>query len=160
MRTTFIALVLVLLGLTVANRAAAQGRFGAGFMFGEPTGLSWKYRINQSNALDGGIGFSPFDRYRLHADYLWQTLPFRDPNVSLYYGVGAAVGFGSTHYIVSRGYLFTEEDEGFAARVPIGISYNIPRSPAELFVEAAPMMIFAPDAALGLDGAFGARFTF
>src|SRR5690349_12060164 len=84
MRTTIIAIVLVLLGLTVADRGHAQGRFGAGFMFGEPTGISWKYRINQSNAVDGGIGFSPFDRYRIHADYLWQSTPFREPQLALY----------------------------------------------------------------------------
>ena len=67
----------VLLGAVPA--AQAQSRFGFGFILGEPTGLSFKYRMNRDNAVDGAIGFSPWDRARIHVDYLWHARPVRDP---------------------------------------------------------------------------------
>ena len=141
----------------------AQGKFGAGFVFGDPTGISWKYRINRTNAVDGAIGFSPFDRFRMHADYLWHSYPFHNENLALHYGMGAAIGFGRTEYYVVRGrnaLLFRDDEPGFAARGVFGLTYQIPRSPLETFVEVAPLFIFTSPAGLGLDAGLGLRFTF
>ena len=161
MKTTLLVLSLLLAGEASGQ---SQGKFGAGFIFGEPTGIAWKYRISQSNAVDGAIGFSPYDRYRLHMDYLWQSYPFSEPRLSVHYGVGAAVGFGRSGYVVYRGrfayFVSDDQDIGFAARVPVGLSYQIPRSPVDLFVEVAPMVIFAPNGGIGIDGGLGARFYF
>ncbi len=157
---------LLLLCLLVAIPAFGQvpGKFGAGFMFGEPTGIAWKYRMSQMNAVDGAIGFSPYDRYRLHVDYLWQSYPFHEPRLGLHYGVGAAIGFGRTSYVVYSGrFAYSVSDNrdiDFAARVPVGLFYQIPRSPVDLFVEVAPMLIFAPAGGIGIDGGLGARFYF
>lgn len=136
----------------------AQGRFGFGLVLGEPTGLSWKYRLNRENAIDGVLGFSPSDRFRIHADYLWSSHPFVDPSFSLHYGVGAALGFASSTYFTSRdGYFVRTVDLGFAARVPVGIDYSIPRSPVELYFELAPLVIVAPSAGIGIDAGIGVR---
>lgn len=149
-------LIFILLGVATVQRAEAQGKFGAGFVFGEPTGIAWKYRISQLNALDGALGFSPFDRYRMHVDYLWHSTPFQEQRLVLHYGVGAAIGFGRGKY----SYFLRDQEIGFAARVPIGLSYLIPRSPVDLFIEVAPMMIFTPNTGVGIDGGLGARFYF
>ena len=136
----------------------AQGRFGFGLVLGEPTGLTWKYRLTRENAIDGVIGFSPADRFRIHMDYLWSAHPVRDGSFSLHYGVGGALGFGNTrYYTTDRGYFVRSVDLGFAARVPVGIDYDIPRSPVELFFELAPLVIVAPDAGLGIDAGIGVR---
>ncbi|MBI1807688.1 MAG: DUF3996 domain-containing protein [Ignavibacteria bacterium] len=154
-------LVLCALSLGLHDATYSQGKFGAGFVFGEPTGFAWKYRLSQNNALDGALGFSPFDRYRLHVDYLWQAYPFHEQRLSLHYGVGAVIGFGRTQYVVVNGrysYFLRDQEMGFAARVPVGLSYEIPRSPIDLFVEVAPLMIFAPGTGVGIDAGLGVRF--
>jgi hypothetical protein len=146
-----------------SNILSAQGKFGAGFMFGEPTGIAWKYRLSQTNALDGGLGFSPFNRYRLQVDYLWESYPFHNQNITLHYGIGAGIAFGRTDYIdYQRRYasFSRTNDVGFAARVPVGLSYFVPKSPLDIFVEVAPLIIFTSPAGLGLDGGLGIRFYF
>ena len=156
--------ILMFVTMTLSSIIYAQEKFGVGFMLGEPTGLAWKYRISQANAVDGAIGFSPFDQYRIHVDYLWQSYPFHDLNASVYYGVGGAVGFGHTSYFVYTNnggrYFLGESDMGFAARVPVGLAYNVPRSPVNLFAEVAPLLILGPSSGLGMDAGVGIRFFF
>ena len=152
--------VLLLLGCGSAL-AQPPGRFGFGFILGEPTGLSWKYKMSRANALDGAIGFSPGNRFRIHVDYLWSAYPFRDPEFSLHYGVGAVIGFGETWFVQhghNGGYWAGTTDLGFGVRVPFGIDYSIPRSPVEIFFELAPIVIFAPAAGVAIDVGLGVRF--
>jgi hypothetical protein len=133
---------------------------GFGFVFGEPTGLAWKYRLNRVNALDGAIGFSPFDRFRVHLDYLWHSHPFDEQRLSLHYGIGPAMGFGRTEYfaINRRGdYVLRRDELGFGARTVVGLTYMIPRSPIDLFLEVAPVFVVSPDAGIGFDAGLGMR---
>ena len=153
-----LVLSLAALLLLLNSPAAAQRRFGYGLVFGEPTGLSWKYTLERANAIDGVVGFSPENRFRIHADYLWISRPFNDGSFSLHYGAGAVLGFGRTRYLVSDdGYFIRSRELGFAARIPIGIDYAIPRSPCEVYFELAPMLIFAPDVGAGIDAGVGLR---
>lgn len=161
MRRTAMLLSIALLAL-IANTtpAEAQGRFGLGLMVGDPTGFSWKYKLDSQNALDGALGFSPYDRFRFHVDYLWISRPFDNQDFSLTYGVGGAAGFGRTDYVlVSRGngYFWRTEDRGFGIRGPVGINYMIPRSPVELTVELAPVLVLTPDGGVGIDGGVAVR---
>ena len=128
-----------------------QGRFGVGMVFGEPTGVAWKYRMNNSNAVDGAIGFEPNNNLRVHADYLWQSHPFDERRLSVHYGLGAA--FGDTHRESDR-------DMGFAARGVVGLTYLVSNSPIDMFFEVAPLMIFTPDPGSDLDIGLGGRFYF
>ncbi len=162
MKIAVVAVVLLLLA-AASNDARAQNRFGAGFMFGDPTGIAWKYRFSRTNTLDGGLGFSPFDRYRIHVDYLWNSYPFHENQLYLYYGVGAAIGFGRAGYVFvdqRNGYFYSNEEMGFAARVPVGLGYLIPQSPIEIFLEVAPLMIFTPTTDVGVDVGLGGRVYF
>lgn len=162
MKHTIGLLSIVLFVFIMCPRLAdAQGRVGIGFIIGDPTGFSLKYKISNMNSLDGALGFSPFDRFRIHADYLWISRPFSDQQFSFTYGAGVAIGFGSSDYIVSRGrhvYFSRDVPTGFGVRVPVGLSYMIPRSPVELTLELAPMVIFAPDGGVGIDGGLAVRF--
>jgi hypothetical protein len=160
----FKTLILCLLLLSAGSSGIAQdrgGTFGFGFILGEPTGLAWKYKMSRANALDGVVGFSPGNRFRLHVDYLWNAYPFHDPNFSLHYGIGAVVGFGETWFVEhghSDGYWAGTSELGFGVRVPFGIDYAIPRSPVELFFELAPIIIFAPGVGAAIDVGIGMRF--
>lgn len=152
------ALLMIVL-LCAARDVRAQGSFGFGLVIGEPTGLAWKYKINHLNAVDGAIGFSPFDRFRLHVDYLWQSHPFQEEHLAVHYGLGPVIGFGETDIAYRHGnsYVLGEGDIGFGVRAVAGLTYTIPRSPVDLFVEMAPVVVAAPGPGLSLDVGLGAR---
>jgi hypothetical protein len=160
MKTNVVRIGLLLCAfLLVGSQVRGQGSFGIGLIIGEPTGFSWKYKASSQNALDGAIGFSPADRFRAHIDYLWVARPFSDGNLTLTYGVGGVVGFGDRDVVERRGgFAYFNREVGFAARVPVGLNYMIPRSPVELGLEVAPLLILAPDGGLGIDGGFLVRF--
>ena len=65
------ALSAVLLCALTLPARAQEGRLGVGIVLGEPTGIAWNYRTSHVNSVDGAVGLSPSDRFRLHADYLW-----------------------------------------------------------------------------------------
>ncbi len=163
MRTSTIIACGVLLGLVLftPGQAPAQGRFGFGVVFGEPTGVAWKYKMANSNAIAGAIGVSPSSRFRIHADYLWHASPFSVSALEIHYGLGAAFGFGRTDFVYSYadgGYILRRSDLGFGIRTVGGLTYSIPRSPVDLYFELAPLFIFAPGTDVGIDIGLGARF--
>jgi len=153
------ATLLLWLLLLIPAITHGQGKFGVGLLFGDPTGIAWKYTINSTNAFDGAIGFSPIDRYRAHADYLWQSHPFNEQRLALHYGIGAAFVFGRTEYAVvnGRGYFFREQDPGFALRGVVGLNYKVQGSPIDLFFEVAPLVPVSPPAGMGADVGLGVR---
>lgn len=151
-------LVIVMMAFTADART--QGKFGVGVIIGEPTGVAWKYRISGENALDGAIGLSPGDRVRFHVDYLWQKHSFQEEHLLLHYGVGAVVGAGGSQYLAfGRGdtYVLVQRDLGFAVRGVVGLTYEIPRSPFDTFLEIAPLLILTPVSGMGIDAAIGVR---
>lgn len=121
-------------------------------MLGEPTGLSLKYWLNESFAVDGGIGasFRHDDGLQLHSDVLWHAFGLIDcPNGKFapYLGLGM------------RG-KFEEGDDRAGLRFPIGISYMFDSHPIDVFFEVAPIMDFTPDVDGDFNIAVGARFWF
>jgi hypothetical protein len=160
MRHTAICILLLTCLITCTpDQTSAQGSFGIGLIVGEPTGLSWKYHLSDRNAIDGAFGFSPFDRLRLHADYLWTSRPFGERRLSFSYGVGGAIGLGKRIGDTKRGLLgYSVQETGFGVRGPVGVTYEIPRNPIEIGIEIAPILVFGPDLAFGFDGAVFFRF--
>lgn len=151
---------LVLGGGAVTTPARAQGKLGVGIVVGEPTGVAFKYRMDAVNAVDGAIGFSPFDRFRVNVGYLWHAHPFDTRDLALHYGLGGAFGFGRTDYIAVRNgnaYVLRHGDLGFGVRFSGGLTYTIPRTILDAFFEIAPLLILAPDTGLGLDVGIGVR---
>lgn len=158
LRVLSAAFIVLICGLT--SEVRSQGRVGFGIIVGEPTGVAFKYRMNSVNAVDGALGFSPFDRFRLHADYLWHTYPFEEDRLAVHYGFGAAIGFGRTDYIAvnpGNGYVLRSRELGFGVRGVLGLTYAIPRSIVDLFLEVAPVLVVTPDAGMGIDAGIGAR---
>ena len=152
-------LILVMMILVTVS-ARTQGKFGVGVILGEPTGVAWKYRISGENAVDGAIGLSPADRVRFHVDYLWQKHSFQAEGLLLHYGAGVAFGTGGSRYLaLSRGdtYVLHQEDLGFALRGVVGLTYEIPRSPFDAFLEIAPLLILSPASGMVIDAGLGVR---
>jgi hypothetical protein len=133
------------------------GRFGAGIILGEPTGISLKYWLDDTLAFDGAIGASFNDdgdndsSFYLHSDLLWhnfQLIPVSKGRLPIYFGVGGLVRFRD------------DEDNQVGVRVPVGLSYIFEDAPLDVFVEIAPAIDFAPDVRGEVTGGIGVRFWF
>lgn len=142
-----------------AQGTMAQGRFGFGFVAGQPTGLAWRARIDNSHAVAGSVGFLPGDNVRFSADFHWQT-PFRgNSDFYAYYGPGVFVGYGERRVYLLRDGRYEVIDDGGAVgvRMALGVAYTIPRSPVDLFFEVAPAVILTSPTGGLVDFGLGVR---
>jgi hypothetical protein len=173
-----LATCLITIGLlaTVADDATARPRpagqsksfsanktFGLGLMLGAPSGLSGKYFLDSSHALDFGIGALGYYRGRdglhLHADYLWHPVSLVSADafeLPLYFGIGARLFDFSDKY--------ADQTLALGLRAPIGIAFDLNRTPLDIFVEfalVADLYVNYRDR-LGIDvnGAIGIRYWF
>ena len=156
----------------------ANKTFGLGIMLGAPTGLSGKYFLGPSTAIDFGIGaiggYGRRDGLHLHADYLWHPLslvsaePFELP---LYFGIGGR--FWSYDYCHDHGGGHCHDGGALGVRAPIGIAFDFNNVPLDIFVELALVLDFLYDDHDHFDdgddfdgfdaeinGAFGIRYYF
>jgi len=148
--------VLAVFFILAASVAYGQegGRLGMGLVVGDPTGLAWKYRMNEKNAFDGSIGFAPNDRFRFDVDYLWHSRPFNEKNLAIHYGPGVAFGVANSS---STEFGTTSGQAGFGVRGVVGLTYAIKNSPLDIFFEVAPLIVLTPGPNSGVDLGFGLR---
>lgn len=124
-----------------ASTFTANKTFGLGIMLGAPTGLSGKYFVGRSTAIDFGIGGNGYGYGRgrsglhLHADYLWHPVVLASPpefELPLYVGIGGR--FFSYDWAHGDHY---HTGAAVGVRAPIGISFDLNRTPLDIFVELA-----------------------
>lgn len=145
----FIAIFL----LCCATICGQQKEFGLGFVAGSPTGISAKYWVNSTNALDFALGYSfaqNNSNFNFHADYLWHNSDlFHSPEKFLfYYGIGLRIK------------TVVDGRDSFGARAVAGVSWFPAHTPFEFFIEVAPVFKLIPETALDIDGGLGARYYF
>jgi hypothetical protein len=136
-----------------ASKINEAGRFGVGFMLGEPMGVTAKVWVNDFVAVDAGLGwsFEDPDGTQLHADALFHKFdPFKTelPDLAIYAGVGGRLKFpehGDTHF-------------GF--RFPIGVAYMLPQNNLEFYAEVAPILDVTPSVRIAWNGGVGVRYYF
>ena len=121
-------------------------------MVGEPTGLTLKYWLDESWAVDGAIAesFHRENGLQLHSDFLWHKFGlFEVPEgrLPLYFGMGV------------RGKFPSGEDE-FGIRFPIGVAYMFDHRPIDVFFEVAPILNVTPSVRGDFNVVLGARFWF
>ena len=175
------ALCLILAGVVAATAAPASARprpagrqssfsanktFGLGIMLGAPTGLSGKYFLDGSHALDFGIGGMRYYRNRdglhAHLDYLWHPLSLVTAEafeMPLYFGIG-----GRLFDFNDRNDQFANDTIALGLRAPIGLAFDFNNVPLDIFFELALVADFYVDYRdrLGFDvnGAVGIRYWF
>jgi len=138
------------LGFTILF--GAEKKIGAGVILGSPAGLSFKYFLNKSNAIDGALAWSlkANENFRFHTDYLWHNYNFFKKNLdlplTLYYGFGI------------KGII--DKDFIFSLRGSIGMLYFFKDVPIDIFFEIAPSLDIIPATDFSMDAAMGARFFF
>ena len=133
------------------------GRFGAGVIFGEPTGASLKFWLNDTVAIDGAVGASFNDNddddasFYMHSDLLWHNfalIPVPRGRLPVYLGGGGLVRF--RHH----------DDNQVGVRVPVGLSYMFDSAPVDIFAEVAPAIDISPGVRGEITGGIGIRFWF
>lgn len=174
--TTCSTLLVVAALSTAASRPAqatevGYGRkFGLGVVFGNPTGLSGKAWISNTNAIDFAVGFygygwaryceagRPCDRagystVSLNADYLWQSNIVKG-TAQLDWHIGAG----------GRAIFWGDEwggDVAIGARAPIGLDLMFSNpSWLEVFFELVPALYVLPGPGFNLEGGLGVRAYF
>lgn len=122
---------------------------GAGLIVGAPTGLTAKYWLSRTYAVNASIGFG--GSTSIHGDFIYQRL--NEPTIdkielNWYVGAGARVVFGS-------------KDTELGIRIPVGIFYRFENfHDVDPFFELVPLMNLSPKSEFSLQAAIGARFYF
>ena len=127
------------------------GRFGLGFVLGEPTGVNAKLWRGRDLALVGGLAWSFVHdgATTLYGDFIWHHFGLFDLEsgaLPLYVGAGARLQF--------------ENESRFGIRTVVGFDYIFARSPFDAFFELVPTFDVAPEADVTLTAAVGFRYFF
>jgi hypothetical protein len=150
MNKKFLSFVLLLAwaapAMATTSRVGSAQDLGLGVQLGQPMGVTGKYWLSSTLAVDGFMGYHFNNNFDTHADLLWHS--FSSFNVSsgrlpFYSGLGGRV--------------FGGNDSQFGLRIPIGVSYLFPSQPLEAYAEIAPVVKIAPGIGADIDGAVGLR---
>jgi hypothetical protein len=155
----FLALFLPVL-LISFNLAHAQDRgMGLGVILGEPTGISMKGWITQTQAVDGGLAwsFGKYDSLQVHADYLFHDFNLfkvEKGRLPIYFGIGGRFKLGDRDNVINN------DNNHIGIRIPLGINYLFSKYPVDIFLEVVPVMDLVPGTEFSFNAGIGARFFF
>lgn len=155
------ALFSILFAAFLCSVSAAEGPFGLGVVFGEPTGVSIAYRLGKTNTLQGTLAWdltSP-GGITFAGDYLFlfdRTMKIDKSWIPLYAGFGAKV----TILVGGGKYPVSDFPLGVTARVPLGVRWPFADMPLEAFLELVPGFRFIPDTAFDFGAGIGLRWYF
>lgn len=152
MKNILLPCIFVLMFATIAS---AANNIGAGFILGDPSGLTAKIFMGKSDAIDIGIGEAADDLY-IYADYLRHFLGVFPINELVFYlGVGA--GFHDWEKDRKNDH---EEENRIDVRIPVGLEYTFTKVPVGIFIELVPALRIIPDVDFDIRGGLGARYYF
>src|SRR5688572_10937967 len=130
--SAFAVLALLFTGQTtqaVTSRVGSAQDLGWGVALGQPMGLTAKYWLDSTAAVDAFMGYHFNSNFDMHADYLWHSFSSFSVQIGrmpFYLGLGGRVNLGN--------------DSNFGVRLPLGLSYLLPADPIELYAEVAPVV--------------------
>jgi hypothetical protein len=130
----------------VTSRVGSAQDLGFGTELGQPMGVTAKYWLSSTLAIDGAMGYHFNHNFDAHADALWHTFSSFDISngrLPFYAGAGARILLGN--------------DSQLGMRLPFGASYLPSSEPIELFAEIAPVIKLAPSLGADVDGELGIR---
>ncbi|MBN1638230.1 MAG: DUF3996 domain-containing protein [Ignavibacteriales bacterium] len=150
----FIAIIFALV-LSQSNYSQDKG-FGLGFMLGDPTGISGKAWISNTNAIDFGVGWAFIggvhdkNMFSVHVDYLIHFLDAiqSSARLPLYIGIGGRIKAHEGH------------STNIGVRGSFGIEWWPDGIPLDLFLEIAPILKLVEETGFDIDGALGLRYFF
>lgn len=150
MKRQWIVVMFILLS-SIYSAQAWQEKIGVGIFGGEITGISGKYWLNDSMAVDAATSWTFGERddlWYVHSDFLIHQSWFQlsSGKLPIYYGAGFRTTLG--------------DEDLFGLRAPVGLEYLLEEAPVDLFVEIAPVLDFIPDSQFDFNGAIGIRYFF
>jgi hypothetical protein len=161
MKVSKLALLSVVFALAAAPAADARPRpaggssmksfqanktFGLGLELGAPFGLTGKYFLSDSNALQFGVGaiydyYYAGDGVHLYLDYLWHPVSLVSAAAfELPFFIGVGGRFWDFDYCRARvcGY----GGSALGVRVPFGVSFDFNNVPIDIFIQLVPTLDF------------------
>lgn len=152
-KVQFVFAAVFLICLFNKNVIAQDKGLGLGVILGEPSGISGKYWVSETNAFDFAAAYSfagSSNSFSIHADYLYHLFNAIETEYRLpvYYGFGARIR--------------TNEDSklGLGARGVIGLALFADKYPIDFFLEIAPVFQLIPETELNFDIGIGVRYFF
>lgn len=145
-----------------ASRTITAQNFGAGVIFGEPTGLTGKYWLDRENAVDMGLAYSFGDYFILYSDYLKH---FKNPiqqdelffkQLDAYLGVGGVLRFDTR----SKNSNDDRDSASIGLRIPFGLEWRPLRPPIGVHLELTPGIRLIPSIEGFVQGGLGIRYYF
>lgn len=136
----------------MSSAFSMQEKMGLGIFTGKTTGISGKYWLNDSMAIDAATRWTFGERENLwyiHSDFLihrFDQFRLSSGKLPIYYGGGLQATVG--------------DDDRLGLRAPIGLEYLLGEAPVDIFVEVAPTFDFIPEAQFDFNGAIGIRYFF
>jgi hypothetical protein len=151
MKRVLVLSVILMVGI-LGVAQAGHGNVGIGIQLGEPTGITAKFWLDRSSAIDATIGWNFISEWiALQGGYLYHfPLIVRSGNLYAYVGVGARLDAWS-----SAG---GDDNFRFAGRIPVGIEYIY--NPISFYGELDPLVRLYPTLNFDLGGGLGFRFYF
>ncbi len=150
MKTKLFAVVAVLSAAlpaqAVTSRVGSAQDFGVGTQLGQPMGVTAKYWLNSTLAVDGFMGYHFNHNFDAHGDILWHSFSSFDVSngrLPFYVGAGGRILLGN--------------DSQFGLRLPVGVSFLSSSQPLEFYAEVAPVIQLATSIGADIDGAIGIR---
>jgi len=159
--------LIIAVALFVSNTYAAipkGGNWGAGIFLGRPLAITAKNVISEKNAIDMGFGYSWGNSVLFYGDYLFAFPNTFDTESSFINDLIPYVGGGLQLEFYDSDHKRVIHSEGhstvFSTRFPLGLAWEIPKAPVELYIEAAPILHIAPGLAFDMSAGIGARYYF
>lgn len=148
--TLFFLAFFVLLFSSAESQASKK--YGLGVIAGQPSGLSGRYVLNNSNSIDAALSWRLGDAgyFGAFADYLFDnahTLKLDNLSFPVHYGAGVGLGVGDSFTAVG-------------VRVPAGLSYYFQEQPIQAFFELAASLLLVPETNFDVEAFIGARYYF
>ncbi len=164
----FLIKTTLLLILFFSVPAFSNNNFGLGVVLGDPTGISAKYVLNSTEAIDGALAFGGGGNIYLHTTWLIskETLFELDRYpVNWYYGIGARMishDYDHDHNSFRHHNHSDRHENDFhaAVRAPVGLRMQFHDPRIELFTEIALALELVPKTDVDMDFGLGARYYF
>lgn len=137
-------LLFSILLVTMISYAQSSG-FGLGLVINDDFGISGKYWIDRTNAIDMNLNLAK-NANVIGADYVWHRYDIIESNFPVYYGVGAKVALGDAN--------------GFGVNGVAGIAFLIRKIKIDVFVELVPTILLSPNSDFSMDWQLGGRYFF
>ena len=139
----------------------AHSQPGLGIILGSPTGISFKYELNEKNFIDGALAWTSRVNLYAHTTYLWNHGRLFDVDghpFEAYYGLGGRLRFWDKDH--GRFNRQDDDEVTFGARLPVGLRTFVARNKIEIFGEISLQMDVVPSTSAGVGVGVGARYSF